>query len=94
MGIVIALFLIFIARPISVFLCLLPTAMTLPEQGFLSWVGLRGAVPIVLATLPLTAGIAGVSQIFNVVFFMVLVSVLVQGLSLPQVAQWLNLVRG
>ncbi len=90
-GLAIALFLMFVARPLSVFLCLLPTPMTLKEKGFLSWVGLRGAVPIILATLPLTAGIAGASQIFNVIFFTVLVSVLVQGLSLPRVARWLDL---
>lgn len=90
-GLAIAFFLMFVARPISVFLCLLPTRMTLREKGFLSWVGLRGAVPIILATLPLTAGIAGADQIFNVIFFTVLVSVLVQGLSLPGAARWLNL---
>lgn len=90
-GLAIALFLMFVARPLSVFLCLLPTHMTLSEKGFLSWVGLRGAVPIILATLPLTAGINGASQIFNVIFFTVLVSVLVQGLSLTRVARWLDL---
>ena len=90
-GLAIAFFLMFVARPISVFLCLLPTRLSLREKGFLSWVGLRGAVPIILATLPLTAGIAGADQIFNVIFFTVLVSVLVQGLSLPGAARWLNL---
>jgi cell volume regulation protein A len=90
-GLAIAFFLMLVARPISVFLCLLPTAMSLTEKGFLSWVGLRGAVPIILATLPLTAGIAGADQIFDVIFFTVLVSVLVQGVSLPYVARWLNL---
>lgn len=90
-GFAIALFLMFVARPISVFLCLLPTQMPLREKTFVAWVGLRGAVPIILATLPLTAGMAGANQIFNVVFFTVLVSVLLQGLSLPKVARWLNL---
>jgi cell volume regulation protein A len=90
-GLAIALFLMLVARPISVFLCLIPTSMTPKEKFFLSWVGLRGAVPIILATLPLTAGIAGANQIFDVIFFTVLVSVLVQGLSLPYVARWLNL---
>ncbi len=90
-GLAIAFFLMFVARPISVFLCLLPTRLSLREKCFLSWVGLRGAVPIILATLPLTAGIAGADQIFNLIFFTVLVSVLVQGLSLPGAARWLNL---
>ncbi len=90
-GLAIALFLMFVARPVSVFLCLAPFAMPWAEKGFLAWVGLRGAVPIVLATVPLTAGIAGGEQIFNVVFFTVLVSVLVQGLSLVWAARRLGL---
>lgn len=90
-GLAIALFLMVVARPVSVFLCLVPVAMPLAEKGFLAWVGLRGAVPIVLATVPLTAGISGGQQIFNVVFFTVLVSVLVQGLSLAGVAKRLGL---
>ncbi|MEM8604426.1 MAG: potassium/proton antiporter [Cyanobacteria bacterium P01_H01_bin.121] len=91
-GFAIALFLIFVARPLSVFLCLTLTKLTVKEKSFLAWVGLRGAVPIILATLPLTAGITGADQIFNVVFFTVLVSMLLQGLSLPWVAHRLNLV--
>ncbi len=92
-GLAIALFLMVVARPVSVFLCLAPVSMPLSEKGFLAWVGLRGAVPIVLATVPLTAGISGGQQIFNVVFFTVLVSVLVQGLSLAGVAKRLGLVE-
>lgn len=90
-GLVIGLFLMAVARPISVFLCLLPTSMPLQEIGFVSWVGLRGSVPIILATIPLTEGIAGAEQIFNIVFCIVLVSMLVQGFSLPKVARWLHL---
>ncbi|MEO1069601.1 MAG: potassium/proton antiporter [Cyanobacteria bacterium J06638_6] len=90
-GLAIALFLMFVARPISVFICLTPFAMPWAEKSFLAWVGLRGAVPIVLATVPLTAGIDGGQQIFNVVFFTVLVSVLVQGLSLAWAAKRLGL---
>jgi cell volume regulation protein A len=90
-GLAIALFLMVVARPVSVFLCLAPVSMPLAEKGFLAWVGLRGAVPIVLATVPLTAGISGGQQIFNVVFFTVLVSVLVPGLSLAGVAKRLVL---
>ena len=90
-GFAIAFFLMFVARPISVFLCLAPTQLSLQEKSFISWVGLRGAVPIILSTLPMTAGIAGADQIFNVIFFTVLVSILVQGLTLPKVAVGLGL---
>ncbi|AFZ02418.1 potassium/proton antiporter [Calothrix sp. PCC 6303] len=92
-GLTIALFLIFVARPISVFLCLLPFRLNVREKIFLSWGGLRGAVPIVLATFPLAARISDASQLFNVVFFVVLISVLSQGLSLTPVARWLGLIN-
>lgn len=69
-GLLIGIFLIFIARPLAVFLCLLPfRKMTLPGRIFVSWIGLRGAVPIIFATYPLLADIEGASQIFNIVFF-------------------------
>lgn len=89
-SLVITLFLIFVARPASVFLCLLPARRPMREQAFVSWVGLRGAVPIVLATFPLLAGVAHASLIFDVVFFTVLVSVLAQGMSVARVARWLH----
>ncbi|MDJ0518462.1 MAG: potassium/proton antiporter [Trichodesmium sp. MO_231.B1] len=90
-AIVIAIFLIFIARPVSVFICLAFSRYRLREKLFISWVGLRGSVPIILATFPVTAGIAGGRSIFNVVFFIVLTSVLVQGLSLVPAARCLGL---
>ncbi|OZH52053.1 potassium transporter [Hydrocoleum sp. CS-953] len=90
-AIVIAIFLIFIARPVSVFICLVLSRYSLREKLFISWVGLRGSVPIILATFPVTAGISGGRSIFNVVFFIVLTSVLVQGLTLAPVARWLGL---
>ncbi|MGD1714926.1 potassium/proton antiporter [Dapis sp. BLCC M172] len=90
-AIVIAIFLIFIARPVSVFICLGLSRYRLREKLFISWVGLRGSVPIILATFPVTAGISGGRSIFNVVFFIVLTSVLVQGLTLAPVARWLGL---
>ncbi len=90
-AIVIAIFLIFIARPVSVFICLAFSRYRLREKLFISWVGLRGSVPIILATFPVTAGIAGGRSIFNVVFFIVLTSVLVQGLSLAPAARCLGL---
>jgi cell volume regulation protein A len=89
-GLLIAACLIFIARPASIFVGLLPSALGLREKIFVSWVGLRGAVPIVLATYPLLAKIPQADLIFNVVFFVVLTSVLLQGTSIPLVAKWLR----
>ncbi|EKD10195.1 MULTISPECIES: potassium/proton antiporter [Limnospira] len=90
-GIAMGLFLIFVARPIATLSCLSLVKMPIKEKLFVSWVGLRGAVPIVLATFPLTAGIQGANQIFHVIFFMVIVSLLVQGLSLSPLAKKLDL---
>jgi potassium/hydrogen antiporter len=73
-GLLVAASLIFLARPISIFLTLLPTSFTFKEKVFLSWVGLRGAVPIILATYPLLAGLPQADSIFNIVFFVVLTS--------------------
>jgi len=71
--------LVLIARPLAVVISMLPFRMSWPEKTILSWAGLRGAVPIVLATFPATAGIAEGQTIFNVVFFVVLTSTLIQG---------------
>ena len=90
-GLVIALVLIFIARPVAVALSAFPFRFNLREMSFLSWVGLKGAVPITLATFPLLEGVQGGGLIFNVVFFVVLVSAVTQGWSLPLVARWLRL---
>ena len=90
-GLIISFCLIFIARPLGVFISLLFSKFSLKERMFISWVGLRGAVPIILATFPLLAGIPGADIIFNIVFFIVLTSVLIQGWSIPSVARWLNL---
>jgi cell volume regulation protein A len=72
-------FMIVVARPLSVLLTLLPVRLPLADKAFLSWGGLRGAAPIVLATFPALAGIPRAESIFNVVFFVVLLSVLLQG---------------
>jgi cell volume regulation protein A len=89
-GLLIAASLVFLARPISIFLTLLPTSYTFKEKAFISWVGLRGAVPIILATYPLLAGLEQADTIFNIIFFVVLTSAMLQGASIPYVAKWLG----
>lgn len=91
-GLLIGVFMIIFARPLSVFLCLLPfRMMTLKSRFYICWVGLRGAVPIIFATYPLIAGIPGAHQIFNIVFFITLLSLLIQGTSVSLVARKLGL---
>jgi potassium/hydrogen antiporter len=89
-GILISLFLIIVARPASVFLSLLFFKMNLSRRVYISWVGLRGAVPIVFATYPLLAGIDKANTIFNIVFFISVTSILIQGTTLSVVAKWLQ----
>lgn len=89
-GILISLFLMFAARPASVFLSLLPKEYNWREKLFISWVGLRGAAPIILATFPLLANVSNAGIIFNSVFFIVLTSALLQGWSIPSVARLLR----
>lgn len=89
-GLLISLFLIFVARPISVFLSLMFFKMKLKRRFYISWVGLRGAVPIVFATYPLLAGIDKANMIFNIVFFISVTSVIIQGTTLSIVAKWLK----
>lgn len=90
LGIIISVFLILVARPISVFLSLLPFRMNFRKKVYISWVGLRGAVPIVFATYPLLAGIDKSEMMFNIVFFVSVTSVLIQGTTLSTVASWLK----
>jgi cell volume regulation protein A len=89
-GVVIAAFMVLLARPLSVFLSLAWFRMKVRDRLFISWVGLRGAVPIVFATYPLLAGVDKAGMIFNIVFFISMTSVLVQGTTLPQVARFLH----
>jgi cell volume regulation protein A len=88
---IVALSLVFVARPLGVFTALAFTkGFTVADRTFLSWVGLRGAVPIILATIPLTSGVTHAPLIFNVVFFVVILSVLLQGTTAASVAKWLK----
>ena len=81
----------FVARPVSVLLSMLPFRVPFREQLFLSWAGLRGAVPIVFATIPLAADLSGADRLFNVVFILVVVFTLVQAPTLPAVARLLRI---
>ncbi len=90
MGLLVALFLIIVARPLSVFAALAFSRFQLREKLYIAWVGLRGAAPIVLATFPLIAGVGKADTIFNLVFFIVLTSVLVQGTLIIPMAKWLG----
>lgn len=89
-GLLVAFFLMFVARPFAVVLGLAGSPFSWRERMLVSWTGLRGAVPIVLATIPLTAGFESSSTLFHVVFFTVLTSVLIQGTLLMPVARLLH----
>ncbi|SDR66105.1 potassium/proton antiporter, CPA1 family [Polaribacter sp. KT25b] len=89
-GLLISVFLILVARPIGVFISLLFFKMRMKRRFYISWVGLRGAVPIVFATYPLLAGIDKANMIFNIVFFISVTSILIQGTTLSLVAKWLD----
>jgi potassium/hydrogen antiporter len=89
-GLLISFFLMIIARPLGVFISLLPFKMKRRRRLYISWVGLRGAVPIVFATYPLLAGIEKADMIFNIVFFVSVTSLLIQGTTLSVVARWLR----
>ncbi|MCR4818197.1 MAG: potassium/proton antiporter [Fretibacterium sp.] len=90
-GLLISACLMFIARPVAVFICTSLSRLNFREKLFVSWTGLRGAVPIILATYPLTEGHPDARYIFNLIFFIVLTSVLLQGKTLAKAAKWLKL---
>ena len=82
-GIFIAGFMILVSRPISVYAALCLSKLSIKEKGLISWVGLRGSVPVVMATYPLVEGLDGDGLIFNIVFFVALSSLIIQGTSIP-----------
>ena len=90
-AVAIGLFMIFVSRPIAVFLCLQPFKVPAKAKLFLSWVGLRGAVPIIFATYPVIAGIEDANFLFNVVFVITLLSLSLQGTTITACAHWLDL---
>ncbi len=90
-GLTIALLLALVARPLAVALCLLPFRMGWRAVSLIGWIGLRGAVPIILALIPVLANVRGADRIFNVVFFVVLVSVVLQGGTARWMTRWLGL---
>ena len=92
-ALLIGVFMIVVGRPLSVFLCLLPFGkrITLKSRLFVSWVGLRGAVPIIFATYPVVANVPGAHVIFNIVFFITIVSLVIQGTTVSWVARLLGL---
>ena len=92
-SLLIGIFMILIGRPLSVFISLAPfRKISMRSKVFISWVGLRGAVPIIFATYPVVSDIEGAGQIFNIVFFVTLLSLLVQGTTVIASARGLNLV--
>lgn len=90
-AIAIGLFMMFVSRPLAVFLCLQPFHVPVKAKLFLSWVGLRGAVPIIFATYPVIAGIEDADFLFNVVFVITLLSLSIQGTTITACASWLGL---
>ncbi|MDN3268885.1 potassium/proton antiporter [Streptomyces sp. MA15] len=92
-ALVVGLVLLLAARPVSVLLCLLPFRIPLRQQAFISWAGLRGAVPIVLTTFPVVEDVPHAREILNIVFVLVALFTLLQGPTLPAVARRLGLVR-
>lgn len=87
----IGFFMMFVSRPLAVFLCLQPFRIPAKAKLFISWVGLRGTVPIIFATYPVIAGIEDANFLFNVVFVITLLSLSLQGTTISACAQWLGL---
>ena len=90
-GLLISAFLMLVVRPVAMILCLLPFKIHYKDLTFVSWVGLKGAVPIIFATYPMVENIPNANMIFHIVFFITLTSLLLQGTTLFNVAKWLKL---
>lgn len=91
-ALVIGIFMMFVSRPLGVFICLFPfKGMSNKAKLFVSWVGLRGAVPIIFATYPMVAGVDYSNQLFNMVFFITLVSLIFQGMTISRSAVYFDL---
>lgn len=92
-AVLVGFFISFVARPLSVWLCLLPFGKQIngKSKGFISWVGLKGAAPIIFATYPVVENVPGANQIFNIVFFITIISLIVQGTTIPLAARKLKL---
>ncbi|GGZ00632.1 potassium/proton antiporter [Streptomyces nitrosporeus] len=90
-AVVVGLVLTAVARPLSVFISLAPFRLPRREKALMSWAGLRGAVPIILATIPMVSGIEGSTRVFNIVFVLVIVYTLIQGPTLPWLAKALRI---
>lgn len=91
LGLAIALFLAFVARPLAVIPCLLPFRYPAKHIAYISWIGLRGAVPIILATFPVLAQVPGADRIFNIVFFIVVISSFIPGATIRWTTRRLQL---
>jgi len=90
-AIALAFFLTFVGRPLAIWLCLVPFRYDRQETTFVAWVGLRGAVSILLAIIPIIGGVANAQLYFNAAFIIVLTSLVVQGWTIAPVARWLNI---
>ena len=94
LGVLIALFMMVVGRPLAVHITLLPfRRLGFKAKGFLSWVGLRGAAPIIFATYPVVSGVPGSSILFNIVFIVTLLSLLIQGMTITPMARLLGLAK-
>src|SRR5690606_27073913 len=91
-AVLLAIILTFIGRPLAVWLCLLPFGFSRNETTFVAWVGLRGAVSILLGIVPILGGLPNGQMLFNIAFIIVLASLMIQGWTIRPMARWLGLV--